>query len=75
MYIVLENDRPAEYPFIPAWANSRFSKFEEAITYSKQWLGEWETVLPRDWRGSKYDYSGHGDTIAIYNTMTGKYGR
>ena len=51
------------------WATNEFPTFEEAIEYTKQWLGTIYT-LPDNWDGNKYDYSGYGDNISIEKIMT-----
>lgn len=48
----------------PAWANSRFDTFAEAVAYARKWLGEYD-CLPLDWDGKPFDYSGYGDLIEI----------
>jgi hypothetical protein len=67
MYAVYERGIPARFPEMevdPSWDNHQFPTFLEAITYAKQWLGEWDTI-PEEWDGKSYDYDGYGDTIEI----------
>jgi hypothetical protein len=46
------------------WRTNTFTSFEQALKYTKDWLGDYDT-LPDNWDGKAYDYSGYGDTIEI----------
>lgn len=67
MFTVYDNGRLARYPEVnvgASWDNCSFPTFEAAVSYAKQWLGQWDT-LPPNWDGSSYNYDGYGDTIEI----------
>ena len=63
MYKVLDNGKPALL-IESEWKKFEYDTFEEALSYVESWLGE-EYSIPFGWRGSRYDYSGYGDTIEI----------
>lgn len=70
MFAIYDNDRPAKYPECKvdrkAWPNNKFKSFAEAREYVSRWLGSDSFYpIPQQWDGSKYDYSGYGDTIEI----------
>lgn len=70
-YQVLENERPCSVTGCPSltkgvgWDRHSFNSFEEALAYTKKWLGDYAVTIPENWDGSSYDYSGYGDIIEI----------
>lgn len=69
MFNVYDNNKPASSAGFPNlkysdWARNSFASFQEALSYAKNWLGQWDN-LPDGWDGSPHDYSSYGDTIEI----------
>jgi hypothetical protein len=67
MFQVLNNDIPAQYPYMPihpSWNQSTFQSFDEAQEYACQYLGPFSPgkIFKLN---EPYDYSGYGDCISI----------
>lgn len=70
MFHVFENGIPANnfgfcYLKGKGWEINYFEHFDQAVSYAKLWLGQYEKVLPPNWDGQPYDYNGYGDKISI----------
>lgn len=68
MFVVLDNGRPAKYPDVAvsssSWDNNIFDKWEDAVKYAQEWLGDYKDGI--DFRpNTPVDYNGYGDTIEI----------
>jgi len=66
MFEVFENDKSCnntQFNVHKSWKNSKFNTYQEAKEYARKWLGGY--IMPKDWDGSKFDYSGSGSIIEI----------
>ena len=53
-FAVYENDKTACRQAHP-WNVSWHDTFEDALNYTKKWLGEYKDTIPENWYGSKYE--------------------